>query len=118
MTRLLIMGPPGSGKGTQAGRISRRLGLVAISTGDFFRADIECGTSLGLEAKKYIDAGDFVPDTIPNNLVRDRLSENNMENGFLLDKYPRAAAQPDAIPPSGSSPTYAAASVSGPCQGM
>jgi adenylate kinase len=91
--RMLIIGPPGSGKGTQAERISHRLGVVAISTGDIFRANVKGGTPLGLEAGKYIDAGDFVPDSVANDMVRDRLGENDAENGFLLDGYPRTKAQ-------------------------
>jgi adenylate kinase len=67
---MLIIGPPGSGKGTQAGRISERLGVVAISTGDIFRANVKGGTPLGVEAKKYMDAGDFVPDSVTNKMVR------------------------------------------------
>jgi adenylate kinase len=93
MTRMLIIGPPGSGKGTQAERISDRLGIVAISTGDIFRANVKGGTPLGLEAKKYMDAGDFVPDSVTNNMVDHRLRGNDVENGFLLDGYPRTTAQ-------------------------
>ncbi len=93
MTRMLIMGPPGSGKGTQAERISECLGIVAISTGDIFRANVKGETPLGLEAKNYIDAGDFVPDWVTNNMVQDRLKGSDVENGFLLDGYPRTAAQ-------------------------
>jgi adenylate kinase len=90
---MLIIGPPGSGKGTQAERISERMGVVAISTGDIFRANVKGGTPVGLEAKKYIDAGDFVPDSVTNNMVHERLSGNYVENGFLLDGYPRTTAQ-------------------------
>jgi adenylate kinase len=97
MTRMLIIGPPGSGKGTQAERVSRRLSVVAISTGDIFRANVKGGTPLGLEARKYIDAGDFVPDSVTNNMVHDRLSGNDVENGFLLDGYPRTTAQIDYL---------------------
>lgn len=93
MTRMLIIGPPGSGKGTQAARISQRLGVVAISTGDIFRANVKGKTPLGLEAKTYIDAGDFVPDSVTNNMVRARLSGDDAENGFLLDGYPRTTTQ-------------------------
>ncbi|MEW1822170.1 nucleoside monophosphate kinase [Arthrobacter sp. NPDC080031] len=89
---MLIVGPPGSGKGTQAERISHRLGVVAISTGDNFRANVKGGTSLGLEAGKYIDAGDFVPDGVSNDMVGDRLGENDAENGFLLDGHPHTTA--------------------------
>lgn len=97
MTRLLIVGPPGSGKGTQAERISAKLGIVAISTGDIFRANVKGGTPLGLEAKKYIDAGDFVPDSVTNNMVRDRLAQDDVADGFLLDGYPRTSAQVDEL---------------------
>ncbi|RJU02661.1 adenylate kinase [Arthrobacter frigidicola] len=93
MTRMLIIGPPGSGKGTQAARISERLGVVAISTGDIFRDNVKRETPLGVEAKKYMDAGDFVPDSVTNNMVRDRLKADDVQDGFLLDGYPRTAAQ-------------------------
>ncbi|WP_077491070.1 adenylate kinase [Sinomonas mesophila] len=93
MTRMLLIGPPGSGKGTQAERISDRLGIVAISTGDIFRYNVKEQTPLGLEAKKYMDAGDFVPDSVTNNMVRDRLAQDDAANGFLLDGYPRTVAQ-------------------------
>ena len=97
MTRMLIMGPPGSGKGTQAERISDRLGVVAISTGDIFRANVKGETPLGLEAKKYMDAGDFVPDSVTNRMVRDRLGQDDVAEGFLLDGYPRTVAQVDEL---------------------
>jgi adenylate kinase len=90
---MLIIGPPGSGKGTQAARICERLGVVAISTGDIFRDNVKRETPLGVEAKKYIDAGDFVPDSVTNNMVRDRLAAGDVRDGFLLDGYPRTAAQ-------------------------
>jgi adenylate kinase len=97
MTRMLIIGPPGSGKGTQAERISERLGVVAISTGDIFRANVKGGTPLGIEATKYMDAGDFVPDSVTNEMVRSRLCQDDVENGFLLDGYPRTTAQVDYL---------------------
>jgi adenylate kinase len=97
MTRMLIIGPPGSGKGTQAEQISGRLGVVAISTGDIFRANVKGETPLGIEAKKYMDAGDFVPDSVTNKMVRDRLSEPDVESGFLLDGYPRTTTQVDYL---------------------
>lgn len=93
MTRMLIIGPPGSGKGTQAERISGRLGIVAISTGDIFRANVAGGTPLGIEAGKYLDAGDLVPDSVTNEMVRDRLSGTDAREGFLLDGYPRTIEQ-------------------------
>ncbi len=97
MTRMLIIGPPGSGKGTQAERISERLGVVAISTGDIFRANVKGGTPLGLEARKYMDNGDFVPDSVTNEMVRNRLSQDDARSGFLLDGYPRTIAQVDYL---------------------
>ncbi len=97
MTRMLIIGPPGSGKGTQAERITGELGIVAISTGDIFRANVKGETPLGLEAKKYIDKGDFVPDSVTNNMVRARLAESDVADGFLLDGYPRTSPQVDEL---------------------
>ncbi len=97
MTRLLIIGPPGSGKGTQAARITERLGIVAISTGDIFRANVKGGTPLGLEAKRYMDSGDYVPDSVTNRMVRDRLKQDDVAEGFLLDGYPRTSAQVDEL---------------------
>lgn len=87
------MGPPGAGKGTQAKVISGRLGIPAVSTGDIFRANVSEGTPLGLEAKRYMDAGDYVPDEVTNAMVRDRLSQDDAVDGFLLDGYPRTVAQ-------------------------
>lgn len=97
MTRMLIIGPPGSGKGTQAERISERLGVAAISTGDIFRAHVKGGTPLGIEAMKYMDNGDFVPDTVTNEMVRNRLCQDDVGSGFLLDGYPRTTAQVDYL---------------------
>lgn len=97
MTRLLIVGPPGSGKGTQASRITDSLGVVAISTGDIFRANVKDATPLGVEAKKYMDAGDYVPDSVTNEMVRDRLGRPDVEQGFLLDGYPRTLAQVEEL---------------------
>lgn len=97
MPRMLIIGAPGSGKGTQSERISERLGVIAISTGDIFRANVKSETLLGVEAKKYMDAGDFVPDSVTNKMVRDRLGESDVDGGFLLDGYPRTTAQVDYL---------------------
>lgn len=97
MTRMLIMGPPGSGKGTQAVRIADKLGIVAISTGDIFRYNVKEMTDLGKEAKKFIDNGDFVPDDVTNRMVADRLTHSDAEHGFLLDGYPRTAGQVQAL---------------------
>ena len=97
MTRMLIIGPPGSGKGTQAERICGELDIVAISTGDIFRANVKGETPLGIEAKKYIDNGDFVPDSVTNRMVRDRLAQDDVAEGFLLDGYPRTSPQVDEL---------------------
>ncbi|GAA4266428.1 adenylate kinase [Frondihabitans peucedani] len=92
-TRLLIVGPPGSGKGTQAGRIADEYGVPAISTGDIFRANVKNETPLGVQVKAIMDAGDYVPDSLTNELIEDRLGQPDAERGFLLDGYPRTAAQ-------------------------
>ncbi|WP_192903957.1 adenylate kinase [Nocardioides albidus] len=91
--RLLIMGPPGAGKGTQAKAVADHFGVPAISTGDIFRANVGQGTPLGVEAKRYMDAGEYVPDEVTNKMVRDRIAEPDAEKGFLLDGYPRTLAQ-------------------------
>lgn len=93
MTRLVLMGPPGAGKGTQAVVISSMLGVPHISTGDIFRANVSQGTPLGVEAKRYMDAGEYVPDGVTNAMVRDRLSWDDCRPGFLLDGYPRTVEQ-------------------------
>ena len=93
MISMIVMGPPGSGKGTQAARISERLAVPAISTGDIFRQNITDQTLLGVESRKYIDNGDFVPDSLTNRMVRDRLGKPDVIDGFLLDGYPRTTAQ-------------------------
>ncbi|GIT79891.1 adenylate kinase [Leifsonia sp. LS1] len=97
MTRLLIVGPPGAGKGTQASRITTAYGIPDISTGDIFRANIKNETPLGLQVKAIVDAGDYVPDSLTNQLVTDRLGEDDAANGFLLDGYPRTLAQVDYL---------------------
>jgi adenylate kinase len=91
--RLLIVGPPGAGKGTQAARISERYGIPTISTGDIFRFNIANETDLGKQVKAIVDAGDYVPDELTNALVTDRLNEADADNGFLLDGYPRTTDQ-------------------------
>ncbi|MCA1942083.1 MAG: adenylate kinase [Yonghaparkia sp.] len=95
--RLLLIGPPGAGKGTQAQRLSQALGVPAISTGDIFRAHLRDETPLGKQAKAYMDAGDNVPDSLTNDLVRDRLSQTDAADGFLLDGYPRTIDQVRAL---------------------
>lgn len=91
--RLIIVGPPGAGKGTQAGRIAEGFGVPAISTGDIFRKNVSEGTPLGVQAKAIMDAGNYVPDELTNELVKSRLSEPDAERGFLLDGYPRTVGQ-------------------------
>jgi adenylate kinase len=93
MMKLLLIGPPGAGKGTQASKLSEVFGIPAISTGDIFRANVKNETPLGLEAKSYMDRGAYVPDDLTNKLVRDRLQNPDCANGFLLDGYPRTADQ-------------------------
>ena len=93
MTRLLLIGPPGAGKGTQAVRLSEAYLVPAISTGDIFRSNVKNQTELGKKAKAYLDAGDNVPDSLTNALIRDRLAEPDAEAGFLLDGYPRTTDQ-------------------------
>ena len=91
--RLLIMGPPGAGKGTQAEMICSEFGITHISTGDLFRLNLAQGTALGPEAKKDMDAGEYVPDSVTNGMVRSRLKDADVKAGFLLDGYPRTVAQ-------------------------
>jgi adenylate kinase len=93
MTILILMGPPGAGKGTQAKVLAERLGVPTISTGDIFRANVASGTELGREAQRYIDAGEYVPDELTNDMVRERLAADDTRAGFLLDGYPRTLDQ-------------------------
>lgn len=93
MSRFLIVGPPGVGKGTQAARISEAFGIPTISTGDIFRSNIAQGTELGKQVKAIVDAGDYVPDSLTNALVEDRLQAADAAQGFLLDGYPRTPDQ-------------------------
>jgi adenylate kinase len=95
--RLIIMGPPGAGKGTQAKYIADHFGIPAISTGDIFRANVAEGTPLGVEAKRYMDAGEYVPDEITNLMVRNRIDEPDATSGFLLDGYPRTLQQVEEL---------------------
>jgi adenylate kinase len=95
--RLILMGPPGAGKGTQAKYVAEHFGIPAISTGDIFRANVTNGTELGLEAEKYMKAGEYVPDEITNQMVRNRIAEPDAEPGFLLDGYPRTLAQVEEL---------------------
>jgi len=95
--RLILMGPPGAGKGTQAKYVADRFGIPAISTGDIFRANVSQGTELGVEAKRYMDAGEYVPDQVTNLMVRNRIDEDDAQPGFLLDGYPRTLAQVEEL---------------------
>jgi adenylate kinase len=95
--RVVLLGPPGAGKGTQAQFIAERLGVPAISTGDIFRANVSGQTELGRRAKTYMDAGDLVPDEITVAMVKDRLGEPDAKAGFLLDGFPRTIAQAEQL---------------------
>jgi adenylate kinase len=95
--RLLIIGPPGAGKGTQAVRLAENYGIPTISTGDIFRSNVKNETELGKIAKSYMDSGNVVPDSLTNSLVRDRLAEPDAQTGFLLDGYPRTAQQVEEL---------------------
>ncbi|WP_100448441.1 adenylate kinase [Glycomyces xiaoerkulensis] len=95
--RLVLVGPPGAGKGTQAEIVAGELGVPKISTGDIFRANVSGGTQLGLEAKRYMDAGDLVPDEVTNKMVAERLAAEDAAGGFLLDGYPRNTEQAEVL---------------------
>jgi adenylate kinase len=93
MSRFLLIGPPGAGKGTQAALLANAYGIPAISTGDIFRANVKDETELGVQVKSIMDRGEYVPDSLTNELIRDRLSQADAEAGFLLDGYPRTNDQ-------------------------
>lgn len=95
--RLILLGPPGAGKGTQAARLVETYGIVQLSTGDMLRAAVAAGTETGLKAKAVMEAGDLVSDEIVNQIVSDRISEPDCARGFILDGYPRTLAQADAV---------------------
>lgn len=95
--RLVLLGPPGAGKGTQAQKLADKLGVPQISTGDLFRENISSGTPLGVEAKRYLDAGDLVPSDLTNALVEDRISQPDAADGFILDGFPRSVEQAEAL---------------------
>ena len=86
--RLILVGPPGAGKGTQAVHLATHFGIPHISTGDIFRANLKEGTPLGIQAKSYMDKGELVPDSVTNAMVKDRLAQSDTDNGFLLDGFP------------------------------
>jgi adenylate kinase len=95
--RVILLGPPGAGKGTQAKKLAEKLAVPQISTGDLFRKNIDDGTDLGMEAKRYLDAGDLVPSEVTNKLVDSRLDEPDVSAGFILDGYPRSLEQAKAL---------------------
>ena len=95
--RVVLLGPPGAGKGTQAQKLADKLGVPQISTGDLFRENISSGTPLGVEAKRYLDAGDLVPSDLTNALVDDRISQPDAADGFILDGFPRSVEQAEAL---------------------
>ena len=95
--RVVLLGPPGAGKGTQAQRLSEKLGVPHVSTGDLFRQNIGDGTPLGVEAKRYLDAGDLVPAELTNRMVEDRIDQPDAAGGFILDGYPRSVEQAGAL---------------------
>ncbi|MFP4615871.1 MAG: adenylate kinase [Thiohalorhabdus sp.] len=97
MTRLVLLGPPGAGKGTQGQMLSQRLGIPQIATGDILRNAVATGTDIGRKAKSYMDAGDLVPDEIMVEIIRERLQEADARNGYILDGFPRTVAQAEAL---------------------
>ena len=97
MSRLLLIGPPGAGKGTQAAKLAETFNIPAISTGDIFRENVKNETELGKQAKAFMDRGEYVPDSLTNALVRDRLDWADAKSGFLLDGYPRTADQVEEL---------------------
>ncbi|KPV40975.1 adenylate kinase [Thiohalorhabdus denitrificans] len=97
MTRMVLLGPPGAGKGTQGQMLSQRLGIPQIATGDILRNAVANGTDIGLKAKSYMDAGDLVPDEIMVEIIRERLQEPDAQQGYILDGFPRTVAQAEAL---------------------
>lgn len=95
--KLLFIGPPGAGKGTQAGRVADRLGIPHISTGDMFRHHVAAGTELGKQVKAIMEAGDYVPDSITVAMLKERIAEDDAAGGFILDGFPRTIAQVEAL---------------------
>ena len=100
--KLILLGAPGAGKGTQATFISKEFGIPQISTGDMLRAQVKAGTPLGLEAKKHMDAGGLVPDAVIIGMVKDRLTQDDCKNGYLFDGFPRTIPQAQAMKDAGA----------------
>jgi adenylate kinase len=95
--KMILLGPPGAGKGTQAKSISNRYSIPHISTGDIFRMNISENTPLGIEAKMYMDKGQLVPDEVTINMLKDRLQQDDCKNGYLLDGFPRTVSQAESL---------------------
>jgi adenylate kinase len=95
--RLVLVGPPGAGKGTQAAFLASHFSIPHISTGDIFRANLKAGTELGKQAQTFMDRGDLVPDSVTNEMVKDRLTNDDVANGFILDGFPRNVAQAEVL---------------------
>ena len=95
--RLVLVGPPGAGKGTQAQFLAAHYSIPHIATGDIFRSNLKAGTPLGLQAKSFMDRGELVPDSVTNEMVRDRLLQDDLGNGFLLDGFPRNVMQAEVL---------------------
>ena len=95
--RLVLVGPPGAGKGTQSQYLSAHYSIPAISTGDIFRANLKASTPLGIQAKAYMDRGELVPDSVTNEMVKHRLTQDDLANGFLLDGFPRNVLQAEVL---------------------
>ena len=104
--RLILLGPPGAGKGTQAAYLMEKYNIPQISTGDMLRAAVKDGTDLGLEAKKFMDAGGLVPDTVIIGLVKERINQDDCSNGFLFDGFPRTIPQANALNDAGLDSDY------------